>query len=326
MRGIAAFSVLIFHYSLNYDRIYHFASPPPFQFSIGFYGVHLFFIISGFVISATLQRSETAWKFWINRTSRLYPAYWIAVCTTFAAVYVFSLPGREVTFFEAAINLSMLEFAVRIPYVDGVYWTLVIELIFYAIYSSMHFSKLRNYKIYAFTLLVLLSVATQSITNAFNYEIPLKIRYLILIDYSYLFGAGIALFEIRNGRCKREAILLLIVSAFAAIYTEKNIGSFLTIIFIAAIYICTSPKFKFNTSPILLFFGYISYPLYLIHQNIGYIVIRYTDSAGYKFWVSIILATIVSIIIATTIHFFIEEPAQKRIRKAFTSKIQAADS
>ena len=136
IRGIAALMVVIFHYSIRYGELYGYAVAPAFGFEWGRYGVQLFFIVSGFVIFLTLDKKPHTADFIISRFSRLYPAYWVAVVITFSFVYFFPLPGREVDIKTAIINLTMVQQWVGVANVDGVYWTLSLELSFYFIFHS----------------------------------------------------------------------------------------------------------------------------------------------------------------------------------------------
>ena len=59
LRGLAAFSVVLFHYTVRYDQMFHVERDHVFQLVYGYYGVKLFFMISGFVITLTLARTRT---------------------------------------------------------------------------------------------------------------------------------------------------------------------------------------------------------------------------------------------------------------------------
>jgi len=79
LRGVAALLVVGFHYTTRFDQLYGHAGEPLLSLPWGHYGVNLFFMISGFVIFMTLERTQRATDFVVSRFSRLYPAYWGAL-------------------------------------------------------------------------------------------------------------------------------------------------------------------------------------------------------------------------------------------------------
>jgi peptidoglycan/LPS O-acetylase OafA/YrhL len=76
LRGIAAIAVVLTHYTFGFS-IFIQAHRPGLLFNVinGHFGVNLFFIISGFVIFMTLERSANLSDFSISRFARLWPAY-----------------------------------------------------------------------------------------------------------------------------------------------------------------------------------------------------------------------------------------------------------
>ncbi len=56
-------------------------------FRPGEYGVFVFFLVSGFIIPASLEKRGSVRAFWVGRVLRLYPLYWVAL----VAVAVVSL-------------------------------------------------------------------------------------------------------------------------------------------------------------------------------------------------------------------------------------------
>ncbi|MCM2335320.1 MAG: acyltransferase family protein, partial [Pseudomonas sp.] len=95
LRGLAALAVVAFHYTTHYQAQVGHAQPLGFGFPFGNYGVHLFFLISGFVIFMTLERTRSPLDFVVSRFSRLFPAYWAAMAVTAAVVYTVGLPGQR---------------------------------------------------------------------------------------------------------------------------------------------------------------------------------------------------------------------------------------
>ena len=133
LRGVAAMSVLFFHYTTRYHELFGHTDRVYCSFPLGSCGVNLFFMISGFVILMTLDRCKRPLDFVFARFSRLYPVYWVAVIFTFAVVSICGLPGREYSLATLVANLTMFHGLFRFADVDSVYWTLVCELCFYGL-------------------------------------------------------------------------------------------------------------------------------------------------------------------------------------------------
>jgi peptidoglycan/LPS O-acetylase OafA/YrhL len=96
-------------------------------------GVVLFFAVSGFVIPSSLRGTPVAGtrNFVIRRFFRLYPAYWLSIPFGWLALHW--LGGEPFAPLEIIANTTMLQEFFGIPDVIGVYWTLVLELVFYGI-------------------------------------------------------------------------------------------------------------------------------------------------------------------------------------------------
>lgn len=144
LRGIAALAVVLYHYTTRYQLSFQHKEPMSVNFSYGSYGVELFFIISGFAIYMTLTNTKSLKEFAIKRIIRLYPAYIIAVILTFTLTHLYQLPDRTVSLTSGIINLTMIGGFLGVPYVDGVYWSLQVELIFYILIGILMLIGLLN--------------------------------------------------------------------------------------------------------------------------------------------------------------------------------------
>ena len=96
--------------------------------SAGWVGVQIFFVISGFVIAQSAEE-KTARQFGIGRIRRLFPS--ILICASVTALVAFAFDVWS------ADSLARRYFATLVlwpvgPWIDGVYWTLTIEAMFYA--------------------------------------------------------------------------------------------------------------------------------------------------------------------------------------------------
>ena len=315
LRGIAALLVVLFHYTTHYNNIYNNnLKEMPFQLTIGKYGVLLFFMVSGFVILMTLDKTKRPLDFIVSRFSRLYPAFWISVCLTFIIVTTSSLTDRKVTFSQALLNLTMVPSLLSIPSVDAVYWTLIIELMFYFIMFMVYMFKLIT-KIEIVALFWLLFQSTILILDLSNFiHVREGVRFLLLVQYAHFFIAGMIFYRCYYNRINWPRMLIL---SFCCI-NQLLMGSLETDVFtmcIFVLFILFSKGYlkRIAVKPIV-FFGTISYPLYLTHQNIGYAILTYFGKTSISYTFALSLTLICAVLIATIITFTVELPSRSGIR------------
>jgi len=328
LRGIAAVMVVFFHYSVRYGQLYSYQVEPLFKFDIGLYGVQLFFIISGFAISLTLEKTTHAVDFMVSRFSRLYPAYWAGVILTFAVVYWFSLPGREVDIKTAVINMTMLQTWFNYSNVDGVYWTLTVELCFYLIMWFL-FAIKAMHRINVIALFWLLLIIGYGFVEKNGiYSIHWAVKLLLLLNHGALFIAGIMFFRIMHA--EKLADYLIILLCLAAEYYLFGELAYLIAVYFLVFFLFSKNYLRFIAIKPLVFLGTISYSLYLIHQNIGYVIINAMRKAdALNSFNVIVLPLMASIFLAALMQRYIEKPSltfvrnrwqQSRLRTYLTNK------
>lgn len=116
---------------------------------------------------------------------------------------------------------------------------------------------------------------------------------------------------------KKDIIYLIIIGSLVIIDIFLTMGTLaLLIAFWASVvimYALYSKSFILK-SRLIAFIGMISYSIYLIHQNIGFVIINsLVDIAGqYQLWMSIIVS-ILTIIMGTVFYFCVEKPIAKII-------------
>ncbi len=319
LRGIAALMVVLYHYTKRYDEIYTHKTMGILHFDIGRYGIQLFFMISGFVIFMTINKTEKIKDFVISRFSRLYPAYWFAVILTYSATLMIPLPGRMVGLSEALINLSMFQTWFRIPNVDGVYWTLAIELSFYIIMCLLYVSGYIKKIVTVSIIWMVIILLTNHIENYYGYKVHAAVKLALILDYGHLFIAGIMFYKLYEDK----KLKYLFCIAFSYMVEYKVNSGFLIISGVYFLLFCflvlnllSWLKFK----P-LVFLGAISYSLYLIHQNVGYIIIRVLYDRGINNPYLIILIPIVmTIIVAFFMNILVEKPSMRLIRVYYSDR------
>lgn len=309
LRGLAALAVVLFHYTTRYDELFGHEKQGYLNFSYGHLGVNLFFMISGFVIFMTLLRTKSIGEFAKKRALRLYPAYIVAVIVTFVAVKIYGLEGRGVSLFEAIFNLTMLQgFIPGVDHVDGVYWSLAVEMTFYIMAGLAIFFCLRKHVFKLVVGWLIISILLQVLIIAFDGSIIAKLlSFYSIVSYSHLFIAGIMFYLIREKAEVKYYLVLAgcLISQFAF---NDLISSVITISFFAVFYFMIHDKMKFLNTRLLTFLGAISYSWYLIHQNLGYIVLDYIEGIGLVHEVFLVIPLLGSIVLATILTYYVEKP------------------
>ena len=127
LRGLAALSVVLFHFTNGSNPYYG----QTLVFTYGGYGVSLFFAISGFVISLTLNSKHRLLDFVKARFVRLYPIFWACLIFSYVITSLFGPESKKVSPLAFLLNFSMAPQFLGAKPVDGASWTLQIELFFY---------------------------------------------------------------------------------------------------------------------------------------------------------------------------------------------------
>lgn len=252
-------------------------------FKYGYLGVDAFFLISGFVILMTaLHRSPRDFAF--SRIVRLYPAYWCSVVVAF--VVHFLLKGRDgaEAWMVALVNLTMFQEFLGVDLVDGVYWTLAIELRFYLLVLLLSLTGLlrRIEPVLWLWLAVLLLHDRQWLI------LPTWLDQALLRGWAHYFIAGATFYLVwqRGLTVARSALLVLcLLRAMQHAYWFMLLKGRLTGIPMNTIVVvtCVLGMFVLFTAIATRAVGpldwrwapaagALTYPLYLIHESVGSLV------------------------------------------------------
>jgi peptidoglycan/LPS O-acetylase OafA/YrhL len=138
LRGIAALAVVFDH--LGYNVLQHARYDVYQWFDPGQYGVFVFFLISGYIVPASLEGKGSIRSFWLSRLFRLYPLYLVAV----AGMIVLwrlgfgSLGGMAGDqLYSTAADLFMLQTVLAQPTLPNVVWSLAYEMVFYLMLTGL---------------------------------------------------------------------------------------------------------------------------------------------------------------------------------------------
>lgn len=332
LRGIAALLVVFFHFTMRRPEA-------DLGFKYGTTGVDLFFMISGFVIFMSINKVSKSSDFIINRLSRLYPTYWACVTFTFLLILLRILMAKHslemVPFGQYLGNLTMFQSYLRIKNLDGPYWTMTTEMLFYILILVLYHFKILKHLNLIFIALIL--SAFIGFHFLYDFEITQQIKSFIpLLEFLPLFFSGILFYKIYHSsgnHIRYYATLLgcLITQISFFNYAGRSfnyIDTFeyavvLSIYFIVFTLLINN-KLKMIVTKPTLFLGKISFSLYLIHQYISRSVLIpiLTKKLHINFWVAAVFITLPIIIaVAGIITYYIEIPFSRKMKLYLHKKI-----
>ena len=330
LRFFAALSVVFFHYTFRgyaADNMSVLSFPYIGEISrYGYFGFHLFFMISGFVILLSAFKKTTS-EFVIARMVRLYPAYWFSVTLTFFTILIIGGSRYNATWYQYLINLSMIHGYIGVSSIDGVYWTLMLELKFYfLIFLIILVNQIVNIKHYL-TLWLALTLVMPYIEIKY-------IDFFLFPEWSSYFIAGACFYMIyKEGLCFQKFILIA-VTYLLAIYNEIAIipemeahynivlNRFVIVFIISLFYLIllmiSLRKTKFLNKRRFITLGVLTYPLYLIHQNIGFMLFNLLNEHMNKY-VILVIVTVSMLFMAYLINVYIEAKYSNSFNKYLTT-------
>lgn len=283
LRGVAAVAVVWSHLTLDFSNRYPDDPATPVLVPWGAYGVQLFFLISGFVILLTARRATRPSDFVISRVTRLYPVYWVALTVSIIVSVVFAVPHTDIGWPARIVNYTMVQRLLLVPAVDGVSWTLAIEMQFYVlILALLLLTRMRlTAKVVVVTaacwcaLSLVLSLALGGWSRGLDPQLvitPVKIVLnLVLVEWGPFFATGMLAFLARHdARLRAPAIAAAAVTvAVSGILHGWEQAAWVAVI--VAVFLLVTQR---RSTPVLMWapvqwYGKISYSLYIGHLVTG---------------------------------------------------------
>jgi peptidoglycan/LPS O-acetylase OafA/YrhL len=249
---------------------------------LGIVAVLIFLMMSGMVITLVAQR-ESASTFVARRFARIYPIF--LICMTATSLVTQIGPERlRVSFPQYLANLAIDAPLFGYRFVDTVYWSMVIEIIFYLAMTLVILSGAIRRIQTVVTIWVLLQVACAMLAL----RIP-----LLGIDYAFLTaGAVMALWYQRRHELLNLALIaisLLLCLRCTAIYVyayqaNQIAGAVVTASFFALFMFMRGRSLRL---PLAQRIGSMTYVLYLLHFDIGLTIFYHMVTEANKWWMVI---------------------------------------
>ncbi|MBR0798959.1 acyltransferase [Bradyrhizobium jicamae] len=293
----------------------------------GFLGVPVFFAISGFVIAYSAE-GRTPVGFAIARFSRIYPTFLMCMTLTFVMTLLLGGAHFDVTWRQWLANLGIAAPMLGQHYMDDAYWSLVIEVVFYIWVAA--FLALGIFPRRIDTLIVAWLAIT--FANELTIDAPI-FEKLFIADDSGFFAVGLLIYEHYRGRRDTRLYGLLALATgtatFQAVHKLERLGvhihaSFdprvvaaICIASLGIVFLATRIKSLPLPAALVTAAGGITYPLYLLHLQLGYVILLAVkpDQPPVLWTLSVVTGMVV---LAWFVWRFFESSAHRSTREMLT--------
>lgn len=333
MRGLAALAVVLFHLHLKMKEELQ-AILPDFisvMMSYGYLGVPVFFVISGFVISLSVNDRKVtlryAGNFALRRSIRLDITYWASIgfILLFVVLNNQFLGGDEPLPSTGDVLLHMFYlqglFAVD-PVISVVFWTLCLEVQLYlffllSVWLSQTLGKRLKSDVYNLFLsgVILLGIYSLSLDQQLT---SLSLPGLFL-PYWHYFLIGVLISNIVRGKRAAVPILLGWMAVEVGFLMLGDIKSYSVAGVVFGMFIFILVRWynldTFLSGRIFQYLGSISYTLYLVHPDIGWKLIAVgqrafgSDMSSTATLFVFLSALLLSVLVAHLFHIVFEKPS-----------------
>lgn len=298
-RAIAILMVICFHFFTRWTSLYPYGISYDF-FGYGKYGVHFFFMISGFVIFFTLEKTATFKQFWKNRFIRLFPSMFFASVltyfffTAFDADFLFPTSHYfknilvSLTFIQPDLISSLTHYRFELDYISGCYWSLWVEIQFYFLAATVYYISSKRFYTCFFLIAEILVIASFLLshiyTNSFLIAKLKALRSIFnLISALPFFCLGSIFFifyknnvsQLKNPFFLKASFVFFLGFLFCNNYKNKTLlGVILLFVLLFFLMVYYPKSISFLNNKFLNAIGVSSYFLYLIHENLGVFLIH----------------------------------------------------
>jgi peptidoglycan/LPS O-acetylase OafA/YrhL len=316
----------------------------------GWIGVEVFFVISGLVIAFSALRSDP-WRFFVSRLGRLWPGVFVVTVMILAINCLFWGWSLASQIGSAIVTLTFLP---RPTWLMPQFWTLWVEVVFYAlVWLLIAFKRVHRLDGLALFLLVTSAIYWTTVSIGLH-EPDGRIDSMFLVEHGFYFAMGIALCSLDRAGFgwNRVAILAggVVLAGIEIRFATQMYGvvidpsdwlqPFAFWLFCVAL-IAGSLRYKraiaavFTPRPwltrISMSLGLATYPLYLCHIHLGGLLTTLAVKFGMRAAPAIALAALLCVPISMVIARCLEPPIRRllettleRLRLRFIARARQA--
>ncbi|MFL9886094.1 acyltransferase [Paraburkholderia agricolaris] len=320
---------------------------PPILFS--YLAVQLFFFVSGYVILITLDKCSGFWEFIYRRWIRLFPAMLICSLLVYFTASIFHerpmgqphlsslLPG--LTFIEPTWWTNIL--GRPQPILEGAFWSLYVEVRFYFLFGIIYFLLGARKAIAALIALFMIGIYIRFLHSVPALEANQIWHFFAAkVDVAYaalqvfglgdstnygMFACGAVFAKYLSSRNPRLLVLATALGLSSGLMFGCNpeIGHRAGGIMMGVLFMCIIPiscaipfMQRFFASKFFVFMGFVSYPLYLFHQNM--MVASIVKLRNHFPDIPPVIATVLSMMFVIALSWIIAKYCEPVVKNALT--------
>jgi peptidoglycan/LPS O-acetylase OafA/YrhL len=296
LRGLSALAVALYHFTFYIQYIVPDAPLPATPIWWGCDGVKLFFAISAFAILGALERTHRLRAFASARARRLLPEYWLSMTLTGVIALQLAPASLLVDPVTWLRNIPLMQVWTGTRMVDGVYWSLNVEIGFYVAMAIL-------WRLGATRHIEQMVLGWMAIRLLF-WLVPVSpwLQLLALTEYAPYFAIGLIAYRIWTG-ARSCAAQLPVAGAVLGIVlvTDTARSSWLVLGMIPLFFALATGRMRWLAHPLPLWMGSISYPFYLLHAVIGYAVVVRLEALGAGPYTAALGALVLAAMLATLV-------------------------
>ncbi|MCB1418767.1 MAG: acyltransferase [Notoacmeibacter sp.] len=333
LRLVSALAVLAFHYAwrghMGETPLLDGAPSSAAAWAMpGYLGLNLFFIISGFVIAWSAE-GRSLRQFFVSRVTRLYPGFVVCMTLTFVVLVAAGDPRLPATGVQWFANLAMVPQVAGQPFMDGVYWTIVLEIVFYGwVALAIAAGLFARWKLMLVTVWLALAMLNEQVLGSGG------MRFALITEYAPWFAFGILVQHMTAHGRSADAVMLAFAALVIGITHLTRMQEWMLLHYGAALpatglvaaglvmaglfLLAVALRNHVATTPLVLAAGGITYPLYLLHQNIGYVSINALAPAAGAAVAALVTAGAM-IVLSWLVWQFAEKPGQRLAKRVLNA-------
>ncbi|PWW57037.1 acyltransferase family protein [Actinokineospora spheciospongiae] len=337
IRVLAVYSVVIQHIThqspINHPEL----GPYPFVLPLQF-GASTLLVISAYFVCVTVRRGNTGTWLW-NRLARLLPAYLVAVVLTYAVsravapLFGWYLPTPT----DLLANLFLVQaWSPQFHWVDASYWTLPVQVMAFFVAALLWprgWGRGAKLPVLLWTLILA----------------PLVIRFLwrgdgaqqwvisvfdgLALHRVALFGVGTAIWLWTKGRFSGRHLAFYLLAALVAqdahaYFADTPSTIAFGVILLGIVAAAGGPDWDLpvlrSLAGPIRWLGGISFGVYLVHQELGFVLARFLLDAGVGAWGRLVLCTAMAVLAGWAMTRLVEAPAHRWLTTVWPRRWAAA--